>query len=313
MAFKTYDQRTIDSAGAFFVGELERFDQTLHEPLTSFTWGRDIDLRTDISIADESTSFSRTGYAAAGSPNPSGKNLISSTATDIPGIDVDINKLTSPLYLWGMQLGYSLIELEAAQQIGRPLEQQKMAGLKMKYNMDMDEMVYVGDASLGKTGLVNNPDVSVANVAGAWSTGSPEVILEAVNDILTAAWKQSGYALCPTHLLLPPQQYALLNQPVTSAGSRSILDYISKDCIANGINGKALEVNPLKWLTGCGADSKNRAVAYTRGETYVRFPLVPVTHTPVEYRGLHHITTYYAKFGVVEFVYPETVTYADGL
>jgi hypothetical protein len=312
MAFKTYDQRTIDSTGAFFVGELERFDKTLHEPLSDQTWGRDIDLRTDVSIGDETTSFSTTGYAAAGSPSPSGKNFVSGTATEMPGIEVDIDKKTSPLYLWAMQLGYTIPELESAQQTGRPLEQQKLTGLKLKYNMDIDEMVYIGDTALGKSGLVNNAGISPINVSGAWGA-DPKVILEAINDILSEAWERSAYAACPTHLLLPPKQYTLLNQPVTEAGSRSILDYVSKDCIANGVNGKPLEIHSTKWLEKRGPGSLNRAVAYTKGERYVRFPLVPINHTPVEFRGLHHITTYYAKLGVVEFVYPETVVYADGL
>ena len=42
----TYDQATIDSAGAFLIGELERLDPMIHEPLVSVTWMRDIDLRT---------------------------------------------------------------------------------------------------------------------------------------------------------------------------------------------------------------------------------------------------------------------------
>ena len=50
----TFDRRTIDSSGAFLVGELERLDKTLHAPLSSVTWGRDIDLREDVTIADES-------------------------------------------------------------------------------------------------------------------------------------------------------------------------------------------------------------------------------------------------------------------
>src|ERR1700757_3018508 len=45
--FRTHDGRTVDSTGAFLVGELERLDQTLHEPLASGSWGRDIDLRGD--------------------------------------------------------------------------------------------------------------------------------------------------------------------------------------------------------------------------------------------------------------------------
>jgi hypothetical protein len=61
-------QRTLtyDSTGAFLVGELERLDQTLHMPLAAVTWSRDIDLRGDVSMADDvSSSRSRTSAAPA--------------------------------------------------------------------------------------------------------------------------------------------------------------------------------------------------------------------------------------------------------
>ena len=54
-------------------------------------------------------------------------------------------------------------------------------------------------------------------------------------------------------------------------------------------------------------------VAYTKGEQYVRYPLVPMQRTQLEFRGLYQLCTYYAVLGEVEFVYPETVAYADGL
>ena len=38
--------------------------------------------------------------------------------------------------------------------------------------------------------------------------------------------------------------------------------------------------------------------------------MVPLTRTPLEYRGIYQLTTYYGKLGEVEFVYPETVGYA---
>lgn len=41
--------------------------------------------------------------------------------------------------------------------------------------------------------------------------------------------------------------------------------------------------------------------------------MVPLTRTPLEYRGIYQLTTYYGKLGEVEFVYPETVGYADGI
>src|SRR5215469_15292393 len=63
---KTHDGRWVDSSGAFLIGELERLDQTLHDPLASVSWSRDIDLREDVTIADEVSSFTQSTYASAG-------------------------------------------------------------------------------------------------------------------------------------------------------------------------------------------------------------------------------------------------------
>ena len=60
----TIDRATIDSTGAFLVGELERMDQTLNMPLVSYKWSRDMPLRSDISIADEVSSFTNTDLLA---------------------------------------------------------------------------------------------------------------------------------------------------------------------------------------------------------------------------------------------------------
>ena len=59
MAIQRFTDAEISSTGAFLVGELERLDPTLYEPITDFTWGRDIDLRTDVTIADEVLDYGR--------------------------------------------------------------------------------------------------------------------------------------------------------------------------------------------------------------------------------------------------------------
>lgn len=141
----TYDHRTIDSSGAFLVGELERLDQTMHEPLASVTWTRDIDLRSDVSIADETSSFSNSTFACAGGSSGNGKAWVGKNTDAIQGIVLDIGKTAAPLTLWAMQIGYTLPELESALKVGRPVDAQKHAGLTLKYNMDVDEQVYIGD------------------------------------------------------------------------------------------------------------------------------------------------------------------------
>jgi hypothetical protein len=56
------DAETISATGAFLVGELERLDSRIYEPIADFTYGRDIDLRNDVTIADEVSSFIQSEY-----------------------------------------------------------------------------------------------------------------------------------------------------------------------------------------------------------------------------------------------------------
>lgn len=317
---QTFDARTIDSTGAFLIGELERLDQTLHEPLVSYTWSRDIDLREDVSIADETSSFTNSTFAAVGGTRPNGKAWIGKDASAIASIALDIGKTANPLPLWGMQLGWTIPELESANKIGRPIDAQKFAGMQLKWNMDIDEQVYIGDEELSHFGLINSPLVSVSNVPNgangspSWALKTADELLADVNLILNDAWAASAYAVCPDKLLLPPVKFsALVSRKVSDAGNISVLEYIRQNSICNSVNGRPLDIQPLKWLTGRGTAGTDRMVAYTRDQNRVRFPLVPLQRTPVEFRDIRQLTTYFGRLGVVEFVYPETLAYRDGI
>jgi hypothetical protein len=94
---------------------------------------------------------------------------------------------------------------------------------------------------------------------------------------------------------------------------------VAENCIANSINGRPLDIQPCKWLTGRGeaagspSAATNRMMCYTQDKDKVRYPLVPMQRTPLEYRSIYHLTTYFCKLGVLEIVYPETLYYADGI
>lgn len=318
----TFDAQTIDSTGVFLIGELERLDPRVYEPLASVTWARDIDLREDVTIADEFSSYANSSFAATGGVAGSNKAWVAKDANAITGISLDLGKTTTPLYLWAMQLGWTLPELESAQKLGRPIDQQKFNAMQLKYQMDIDEQVYLGDTAFGMTGLINSTVGSNTNAqTGTWSSATAQQKLDDVNEMLNAAWKASGYAVCPDQLRLPPVQFSLLvNQLVSSAGNISVLEYIKVNSLCNSINGRPLNIQPLKWLTGTtaggvgpGASGKDRMVAYTKDPMRVRFPLVPLQRTPVEFRDLRQLTTYFGRLGGVEIPYPETIAYRDGI
>ncbi|WP_154914651.1 DUF2184 domain-containing protein [Klebsiella michiganensis] len=310
----TFDQATVDSSGAFLIHELERLDQTLNLPLTSQTWSRDIQLREDVSIADEISSFTNTTFAAAGTPNANGKNWISPLATAIAGVNVDIEKKGFPLELWGMELGWTVIELNAAAQVGRPIDTQKYDGMQLKWNMDTDEQVYIGDAAKGAKGLLNLSQVTPTNATKTWATSTADEIRASINQVLSNAWARSAYSKVPEDLLIPPEQYSFIASTiVSSAGNQSLLTYLETNTIAYHQNGKPLNIRPVKWMKGRGVGGTDRMVSYTNDKKFVRFPMVPLQSVPIQYRGLYQLVTYYGKLGAVEPVYPETLNYMDGI
>lgn len=333
-AYRTHDgKRTVDSTGAFLVGELERLDQELHMPLAAVTWSRDIDLREDVTIADEVSSFTISSFANAGNLGAgngirNGKSWIGKSSNQIGGVGIDIGKIGVPLRLWGMEIKFSIPELESAAKMGRPIDDQKHEGLKLKHQMDIDEQVYVGDGTTLDTGLLNHTLVTnvsnVPNGAAAsplWSSKTPGEILADVNALIQSVWAASAFAVMPNRLLLPPAIFGYIStQLISSAGSVSILKYLLENNVLKSSGQGELQIQPAKWLIGAGSGGTfgttgtvDRMCLYAKDKKYVRFPMTMLQRTPVQYQSIYHLSTYYCRLGAVELVYPETIGYRDGL
>ena len=326
LGFRTFDRlshldaRTVDSAGVFLQSELERLDPVLHEPLAGYTYLRDVPLRQDVTIGDEASSFASVGYAAAGGINPTGISWVGKTSTAITGIQADVGKVVTPLNLWAMELGYTIPELLSSQQVNRPIDRVKLDGLNLKANQDADQIAYVGDATVGSYGLLNNPDVVATNAAGTFASylpgsGTPNqtAVLDIFNQGLMAAYTASGFTHVPGKVGLPPIQFGKLQQTVSQAGSVSLLEYLKKNTVASSINGVDLEIVPIKWLVGRGVSGTDRMIFYTQDESRVRLPITPMQNTPIQYRGLHYLTYYYRRIGSVEITNSQLMYYVDGV
>lgn len=319
--------RTRDSALSYFINQLDNLDQRLYEPLVSVSWGRDIKLRSGITMSNESTSFIRSAFAGAGTlSNPSTANLggnmpwVSAETNTIPGVSVNGERIVTPLRLLAREVSYTSPELERSNLTGQPIDTQKLDALNQLYQMNTDQMVYIGSSDIGATGLLNSPLVTSGNVAAGasgstlWSNKTPDEILADVNTLLSSTWTGSALALCPSGLRLPPVQFSMIaSQKVSSAGNVSVLEFLKKNSIALAINGKELDIQPIKWLTGRGSGSTNRMMVYTNDESRIRFPMVPIRRETPYYQGIRFTSPYLWAFGEVEFVYPETVRYADGI
>lgn len=328
-AFTTYD-----STGAFLVGELERLDYTMHMPLISVEYSRDVDMRTDSTVADEFSSFTYSTFASpgglgAGNGIRNGKAWISKETTQVSGTSVDIAKVQQPLHLWALELKYDVTELESSARVGRPIDVQKLTAINEKHEMDVDEQVYVGDATYADTGLFNSAAVTnVTNVAAGaasstlWSAKTPAEILSDVNAIIQSTWAASGWAVMPARLMLPPAQFGYISTQIisTGAGNISILKFLLENNVLVATGRGRLEILPSKWLIGAGSGGTlgttgtvDRMTCYTKQERFVRYPMSGIQRTPIQYDGLWHKAVYYCRLGALEVVYPETLSYRDGI
>lgn len=327
MALLTFDAATIDSTGAFLISELERLDQTLHMPLASVTWSRDIKVRTDVMMGDELSSFTLSSFASAGGTSPNGKSWIGKTTNGLTGVSLDIGKTASPLSLWGKAISYTLPELASAMQLGRPIDAQKMEALQLAWQMDTDAMVYIGDSEVianGATvpGLFNNTGVTASNVVNGasgfatWAKKTPQEILADIRTLEVGIWTSTGYSFAMRELRIPPAQMVALLQPMAIGGvslAVSILEYLQTNSLCMQENGIPLNIKAVKWLVGAGAAGTDRMCGYINDYDKVRFPMVPLQRTPLQYRGIEQLTNYYGRLGVVEVVRAETIRYADGI
>lgn len=318
LAVPTLDSLMVgDSAGVFLQHELERIDPVINDPLVNYTWTRDVTLRTDVTIADEIASFTFNEFTHPGNIYGNGKNFIAPNDTAVAGPAVDLNREGYPLHLWGSEVKYTVIELAKAMQVNRPLEMQYVEAMQLKWQMDNDEMVYIGDSTVGAEGLFNStkPQLVVAT-NNDWSPSSgitPDAILAEINYLIATVWRTAAYAEMPTRILVSPNIFAqLVSMKVSDAGNVSVMEYLKQNNILRAQYGQELEILPSKWAYQRGATTTmDRMFAYNPNPRFIRYPLVPLQRTPVMPKGLHMTSIYYGKMGHIEFRYPQTMAYMD--
>jgi hypothetical protein len=312
---KTFDAATLMAP---FVNTLEKLDPALYLPLYNVTWQRDIQLREDVNLGMEMTSFIRSKIAAIGSQGYAGIPWYN--GTKIPGVSVDGEKIGHYLRVCAQEVCYDAIELARSQMLNQPIDRQKFDALNVLYQMSCDEYAYIGSTATGstaETGLLNSSiveyDLVTTGVSGyTWALKTPLEIQKDINDILSKAWQNSGYTVVPRDLLINPVNFGLIaGKPMSDLSVTTVLEFVSKNNLCMAENGVPLNIKPCKWCTGRGQSSYNRMLAYTNDPKYVRMVMVPIRAEQAYYEGISFHRPYIWALGGIEIVKPETMIYRD--
>lgn len=142
------DANSVSGGLAFLVGELEKRDEKLHEPLTSITWPRDMPVKTGGGWVDSVSVFD-VSYASTEGSN---EGLIGGETNDLPMIQADIGKDSYKVFQWGHIISVPLINQQKLQKIGRSLDDILNRGLHLVHDKMLDRNVYTGISKGGSYG-----------------------------------------------------------------------------------------------------------------------------------------------------------------
>lgn len=325
------------TGGAFLQGELEQPDFNLNEPLFNVTWPRDIPYKTGGGFIDYTSNFF-VDYATTGA-NQYG--LMGTDTNNLPTIQANIDKDLYRVYRFGYIVRVPLISQQRMQMVGRSLEDVLQKGLRLNYDLMLNDNGYLGLDPVGTKGLLNQATslnaasttavyltYAAANGSGSsrkWKDKTADQILLEFNTFLEQIWANGQYApdAMPNHVILPPEVIADLTiRLISTAGSASIMTYLKANNIAKTMYDIDLVIVPARQTIDIGTalvsgeTSSGRMVAYRNEMDRLHFDeTVPLTRllTQPSAEQAAYLNLYVASVGVLKILYFQTIGYMDGI
>ena len=242
--------------------------------------------------------------------------LLASYADDLPRADVKGKEFTSPVRGLGDSYGYSIQEIRAAKQAGKPLSQ-KRADAAKRAIMELDNSIaFFGDSKSGLKGLFNHPNVPVFTVTAdgtgsttTWSTKTALLIHRDMSDFVNSVVEATNGIEIPNTLLLPLVSYNLTkNKPIGDNADKSVLKYFLEN---NEYVSSVQWVNELKTA---GSGSVKRMMCYNKSPDKLTLE-IPQDFEQFEpqLKGLNYEVPCHLRTGGVIFYKPMSASYADGI
>ena len=243
--------------------------------------------------------------------------LIRDYSMDLPRVDVLASEFyQNPVHGIGASFGYNVQEIRAAQKAGLPLDQRRAAAATEAILRLEDDLAFFGDARAKLVGFFNLPNstavVLPADGAGAsilWSTKTADQMLRDLNLLVNTIVETTKEVEVPDTLLLPTASYNLIATKRIGIDSNNTVLKFFLDT-----NPYIKDVEPVVKLTGAGAGSLNRAIAYRRDPMKLTMEVpMDVTQHEVDKEGLEYTVPVESRYGGVLVYKPLSVAFADGL
>jgi len=300
----------IDQAIGFLISQLSHIESKVYEKqYAEINYPKIIPISTE--AGEGATAIDYFHIDAVGVAK-----FIGPKSIDVPLADIAMQRVSVPVELGAMGYTYSDEEIRQAIMLSRSLETLKATAARRSVEQHIQSVYMTGDTEHALPGFLNNANVAASSVAdGAggdpeWSTKTGDEIVLDVNTLFTSIFTNTKMRERANRLLLPPAQYTLIaNTRLGSVSDTTILEYlVSKSIWLNSVD----DVIPVNELTGAGAGSTDRMVAYSfDSDKVIAHMPMPLRFDAPQRKGLGFEIPGQYKISGVEFRYPGSAQYAD--
>lgn len=243
--------------------------------------------------------------------------FISDYAEDLPPVSRALELKTVLIRTIADSYGYSEAELMQWLTAGVDVSRDDAETARRKIDEKVDEVLLVGDASVGISGLFNNENVtSVSSAAGTsgksdFKNKTVDEIVATIQSMVDAVYDGSNGTVRGDTVILPHTAFAYLaTKRVSDSDSTTILDYLKTVFAAQGI----VNWYESRKLDGIATGDKDRAVLYKKSPTILGYVLpVPFRQKEAQEESLHFKVPCYARIGGTVIKNLKGVVYADGV
>lgn len=259
--------------------------------------------------AESITYFYMDGAAVA--------EFVGTKSLNVPIAEIGTEKVTVPVELGATGYEYSDEELRQAIQLNRALPQMKSSVARRAVEELAQRVGMTGDSTHNMPGFLNNVNVTAGTVVNPgsgteWVNKTPAQILFDINDFMGDIFVDTLQVERPDTLLLPTAQWNYIaGTPRSDNSDTTILQWLVNN---SPYLSAATDIKPVAELAGAGAGSTDRMMAYTKDmdKVVMHIPM-PLRFTEPQRKGRGFEVPGEFKLGGVEFRYPGSARYADGI
>lgn len=306
-------QNTFDApaALAFLLSQLTAIESKMYEvKYKDITYPQIIPVSNEAGEWAESiTYFYMDGRAVA--------EFVGTRSLNVPIAEIATEKVTVPVELGATGYAYSREELRQASFLKKPLTQMKANVARRAYEELVQRTFFTGDTTHNLPGFINNTNITSATVVDPgsgteWVNKTPNQILFDVNDFMGDIFVDTLQVERATTLLLPTAQWNYVaGTPRSDNSDTTILQWlINNSPYLTSMN----DVMPVPELAGAGAGATDRMMAYDKSiDKVVGHIPMPLRFLEPQPKGLGFEVPGEFKCGGIEFRYPGSARYADGI